>query len=111
MRGYARPMAAPTDPVIPAPADAGVRVQLLDRAGCHLCAQARGVVEAEAARAGTAVEVLDVDADPALREAWGDQVPVVVVDGRVHARYRVEAAALAHAMRPGPRWRRLLPGA
>ncbi len=83
---------------------------LLDRDGCHLCDAARPVVLEEARRAGVTVERVDVDADPAVRAAWGDQVPVVAVDGRVVARYRVDAASLRRALRPGPRWRRLLPG-
>lgn len=95
---------------LPAPSDPSTRIQLLDRAGCHLCEEARTVVQAEAERAGTAVELIDVDADPDLQASWGDQVPVVIVDGQVHARYRVDPASLRKALSPGPRWRRLLPG-
>ncbi|GAB2534849.1 glutaredoxin family protein [Brachybacterium huguangmaarense] len=97
-------------PSIPAPRDPSARVVLLDRDGCHLCEQARPVVEAAAREAGTGVDRVDVDADPALRAAWGDQVPVVIIDGAVVARYRAEPEALRRALRPGPRWRRLLPG-
>lgn len=102
------PMAS--GPALPAPTDPLARVQVLTRSGCHLCDEVLPVVRAEADRAGSAVELVDVDADAALREAWGDQVPVIVVDARVHARYRVDAAALRKALKPGPRWRRLLPG-
>ncbi|MGP9693997.1 glutaredoxin family protein [Brachybacterium sp. AOP25-B2-12] len=97
-------------PAPPAASDPSARIVLLDRDGCHLCEAARPLVADEAERAGTTVERLDVDADPDLREAWGDQVPVVVVDGQVVARYRVDPVALRRALRPGPRWRRLLPG-
>lgn len=100
-----------SSPIPPTSSDPSVRVVLLDREGCHLCDEARPVVLAAASAAGTGVERLDVDADPLLRAAWGEQVPVVVVDGTVVARYRVDAAALRRALRPGPRWRRLLPGA
>lgn len=95
---------------IPSPADPEARILVLDRQGCHLCASAVAIATAEAERAGTRLERLDVDTDPALREAWGEQVPVIIVDGAVHARYRVDPTALRRALAPGPRWRRLLPG-
>lgn len=96
-------------PAVPRPDDPNHRVVLLDRVGCHLCDQARPLVLAAADRAGTGVEVRDVDEDPSLQRDWGDQVPVVIVDGRVHARYRVDPESLSAALRPGPFWRRFLP--
>ena len=65
------------------------------------------MVRAEADRAGTAVEVRDIDADEHLREDWDHDVPVIIVDGKVHARYRVEAEQLRAALRRRPWWRRL----
>src|SRR5699024_2860077 len=65
------------------------------------------VVRAEADRAGTAVEVRDIDADERLRADWDHDVPVIIVDGRVHAKYRVEAVQLRAALGRRPWWRRL----
>ncbi|AXK45845.1 glutaredoxin family protein [Brachybacterium saurashtrense] len=96
-----------TAPRIPSPADPDARVLYLTRAGCHLCEEALPVVRAEADRAGTAVEVRDIDEDPALQADWDHDVPVIIVDGRVHARYRVEAPALRTALSRRPWWRRL----
>ncbi|MDO5661137.1 MAG: glutaredoxin family protein [Brachybacterium sp.] len=98
-----------SDADLPHPADAADRLVFLDRQGCHLCAQAWPVVAAEAARAGTGVDRRDVDEDPQLAARFGDQVPVVILDHRIHARYRVDARQLRAALAPGPRWRRLLP--
>lgn len=92
---------------VPAPSSDDVRVQYLTRRGCHLCEVALPIVRAEADRAGSAVDVLDIDEDPALRAAWDHDVPVVLVDGQVHARYRVDAQQLRAALHR-PWWRRLL---
>ena len=93
---------------IPSPADPDARVLYLTREGCHLCDEALPVVRAEADRAGSTVEVRDIDEDEVLRADWDHDVPVVIVDGQVHARYRVDAAALRTALAKRPLWRRLL---
>lgn len=93
--------------MIPAPSSDDVRVIYLTREGCHLCEDALPVVRAEADRAGSAVDVIDIDHDPDLRAAWDYDVPVIIVDGKVHARYRVDAAQLRAAL-ARPWWKRLL---
>ncbi len=92
---------------IPSPTDPDARVLYLTREGCHLCDEALPVVRAEADRAGSTVEVRDIDEDPALLADWDHDVPVIIVDGAVHARYRVDAAALRTALAKRPLWRRL----
>lgn len=97
-------MSAPTPP----PARTDARVLYLTREGCHLCEVALPIVREEARRAGTEVEVRDIDAEADLTADWNDHVPVVVVDGAVHSRYEVDAAALRSALAPAPFWRRWL---
>ncbi|EYT51036.1 glutaredoxin family protein [Brachybacterium muris] len=92
---------------IPAPADPDARVLYLTRTGCHLCDEALPLVRAEADRVGTAVEVRDIDEDETLRRDWDFDVPVIIVDGKLHARYRVDAEQLRAALTL-PLWRRLL---
>ncbi|MBM7501699.1 glutaredoxin family protein [Brachybacterium muris] len=92
---------------IPAPADPDARVLYLTRTGCHLCDEALPLVRAEADRVGTAVEVRDIDEDETLRRDWDFDVPVIIVDGKLHARYRVDAEQLRAALKL-PLWRRLL---
>ncbi|MEE1651867.1 glutaredoxin family protein [Brachybacterium sp. J144] len=94
-------------PRIPSPFDPNARVVYLTREGCHLCDDALPVVRAEADRAGTSVEVRDIDEDEALRADWTYDVPVVIVDGAVHAKYRVDAAELRSALARRPWWKRL----
>ncbi len=71
-----------------------VRIQILGRAGCHLCDVARDVVELVAAETGTGFVEVDIDADPWLKARYGDYVPVVLVDGVEHSHWRVDAARL-----------------
>lgn len=74
-------------------------VTFVTRAGCHLCQVAEPVVRAAAAQAGVAFERRDVDASPADLAAYSDKVPVVLVDGREHAYWTVDARALRRALR------------
>jgi glutaredoxin len=73
-------------------------VTFVTRAGCSMCAEAQPVVERLAAAAGVPVAVVDVDADPLLRE-WSDHVPVVLLDGAPHSRWWVDEKQLRAALR------------
>ena len=70
---------------------------LVTRVGCHLCELAEPVAREAAVDAGVRLEVLDVDADPALR-GWSDKVPVVLLDGVEHAYWQVDRRALRQAL-------------
>jgi len=54
----------------------------------------RTVVDAVARDIPMMVEEVDVDTDPALMRAYGDEVPVLCVNGRKAFKYRVDASAL-----------------
>jgi hypothetical protein len=43
-------------------------------------------------------EVTDVDADPELRAEYGEQVPVILIDGEEHGYWRVEEDRLRAAL-------------
>lgn len=74
-------------------------VVLVTRAGCHLCELAAPVVAREAARAGATYVERDVDASAQDRAAYGEKVPVVLVDGVEHAYWQVDPKALRAALR------------
>jgi len=77
------------------------RIELITRRSCHLCDAARPVVAAVATEQGVGWVERDVDDDPVLRAAYGEEVPVVLVDGERHSYFTVDAGALARALRPG----------
>ncbi|MFZ5556771.1 MAG: glutaredoxin family protein [Pseudomonadota bacterium] len=74
-------------------ADSG-RLILYSRAYCHLCEDLLSALRPVAARAGVAVEVVDVDADERLEAAYGDKVPLLMGGGREICRYHLDSAAL-----------------
>jgi glutaredoxin len=75
-------------------ADPPPRLQLLTRAGCHLCEEAAATLAGVAAEAGLAPVAVDVDADPELQAEYGDRVPVVLLDGREHSYFTVDVLRL-----------------
>lgn len=84
-----------------------VLVQLYAKDGCHLCDDAREVVDRVAGAADdVVVEEIDIRSDPVLQRRYGEDIPVVVVDGRPHAKWRVDAAALERAIDDARRPRR-----
>ncbi|PJI95022.1 glutaredoxin family protein [Luteimicrobium subarcticum] len=74
------------------------RVVLYGRAGCHLCDEARPVVERVCADTGQGFLEVDVDVDPVLVAAYGDLVPVVTVDGVKHGFWQIDADHLRDAL-------------
>jgi thioredoxin reductase (NADPH) len=79
-----------------------VKLTLLTRAYCGLCAEMEAAVGPRAAAAGVPLVVLDVDADPALEAAWGDLVPVLFAGepgrGVELCHYRLDRAGLESAL-------------
>ncbi|HEU0102259.1 MAG TPA: glutaredoxin family protein [Mycobacteriales bacterium] len=76
-------------------------VVLVTRQGCHLCELAAPVVRREAERAGAGYAERDVDASPADVAAYGEKVPVVLLDGTEHAYWQIDEKALRTALRSG----------
>jgi glutaredoxin len=74
------------------------RVTLYSRPGCHLCDDAREVVERVCADLGTTYEEVDISGSVELLDAYTDQVPVTLVDGRRHDFWRVDEARLRAAL-------------
>ncbi|SFC21316.1 Glutaredoxin [Nocardioides terrae] len=77
------------------------RVTLYSRPGCHLCDEARTVIEAVCAELGESYDEVDIDdpaADPGLRERFTEEVPVTFVDGRQHDFWRVSPDRLRAAL-------------
>ncbi len=74
------------------------RLTLYSRAWCHLCEEMRDALEPLAQAFGATVEVVDVDADPALVERYDELVPVLVCDGVELSRYRLDAERVRAAL-------------
>ncbi len=71
------------------------QIVLYSRQGCHLCDDAAAALK----RHGLEFDLVDIDADPDLRQRYDACVPVVIIDGKERFRGRVDELLL----------RRLLP--
>jgi glutaredoxin len=74
------------------------RVTLYGRPGCHLCDDARTVVQQVCADLGEAYVEVSIDDDPELQRRFGDEIPVTFVDGRQHDFWRVDPTRLRAAL-------------
>ncbi len=76
------------------------RVTLIGKADCHLCADARAVVAEVCAETGDGWAELSIEEDPALFDEYWERIPVVLVDGRPHDFWRIDANRLRAALAP-----------
>jgi glutaredoxin len=74
------------------------RVRLFSKPGCHLCDDARTVVEAVCAEAGETFDEVDITHDPELYATYAEQIPVTFVDGVQHDYWRVDPLRLRAAL-------------
>ena len=74
------------------------RITLYTRPGCHLCDDARAVVERVCADVGESFEEVDITTDDDLEDRFGEDIPVTFVDGRQHDFWRVDETRLRAAL-------------
>ena len=67
---------------------------LYSRPGCHLCDDAREVLE----RVGAPFEEIDITSDDALHAAYLERIPVVALDGRELFQFFVDEAVLRETL-------------
>jgi glutaredoxin len=77
-------------------------ITLLSRPGCHLCDEARAVIERVADDLGVSWTERDITASPDLLREYADMIPVTFVDGVQHDFWRVDEARLRQALTWNP---------
>ena len=85
-----------------------IRLTLIGKPGCHLCDDAREVVQAvvaevEATDAAPRIafderSILD---DAALARRYAEEIPVVLIDGEMHDFWRIDPVRLKTALLAG----------
>jgi Glutaredoxin-like domain (DUF836) len=78
------------------------RVTLYSKPGCHLCDDARAVIERVCADLGESYVELSILDDPSLMARYGEEIPVTLVDGAQHDFWRVSEERLRAALAARP---------
>jgi len=75
------------------------RITLLSRPGCHLCGEARSVIERVASDLGVGFEERDITLSADDLAQYSEMIPVTFVDGVQHDFWRVSEERLRAALR------------
>jgi hypothetical protein len=79
-----------------------VHLTIISKPGCHLCDTAREVVTGVVEQLGTAASVVvdekSILDDADLRERYAEEIPVVLLNGRVHNIWRIDPVRLRQAI-------------
>nr|WP_201468976.1 glutaredoxin family protein [Microbacterium hydrocarbonoxydans] len=77
---------------------------LIGKPDCHLCDVASEIIDAVVAElpdaAAERIEIVEasIQDDPALYELWWEKIPVVLIDGQLHAHWRLSADRLRESL-------------
>jgi glutaredoxin len=77
------------------------QITLLSRPGCHLCEEARAVIERVAAELGVPWSERDITQSPEDLERYWEMIPVTFIDGVQHDYWRVSEDRLRAALTSG----------
>jgi glutaredoxin len=69
-------------------------VTLYSRPGCHLCEEARAVLDRLRAETPFDVDEIDIEADDVLHARYLERIPVVAIDGEELFDYTIDEEAL-----------------
>jgi thiol-disulfide isomerase/thioredoxin len=77
-----------------------IALTLYSRPGCHLCDEMKIVVQrvARSASEPVTVEVVDIETDATLEARYGLEIPVLLMNGRKVAKFRVTEAELTRIL-------------
>jgi glutaredoxin len=79
------------------------QITLYGKAGCHLCDDARDLLDRLGKRYRVEVEEVDITSDPALFRAYDVRIPVIVIDARIELESPIQERDLRHALKPSRR--------
>ena len=73
-------------------------ITLLGKPGCHLCDDARAIIEKVAAELGEPWEERDITRSEEDTRLYWEQIPVTLIDGVQHDFWRVDESRLRAAL-------------
>ena len=77
-----------------------MRLIIYSKPGCHLCDEMKALVHRTIAdHSDISLDEIDISTDPALIDRYGLEIPVLMIDGRKAAKYRVTEEELRRIIR------------
>jgi len=74
-------------------------VTIYSRTGCHLCEVAINQIESVKSKITFNLEIKLIDDNPELEKAFGEQVPVILIDQQPHDYWRVDVDRFTKAIK------------
>ena len=65
-------------------------VTIYSRHGCHLCEDAEKILEGLQPELDFEIEIIYIDGNPELEKLYGEQIPVIHIDGEHHDYWKVD---------------------
>lgn len=78
------------------------RLTIYSRPGCHLCEEMKALVSSVGTTPRFSLEEVDISSDEDLERRYGLEIPVLMVNGRKVAKYRIGEAALRRILSDTP---------
>ncbi|MEY4313433.1 MAG: hypothetical protein RIS93_13 [Actinomycetota bacterium] len=75
------------------------KVTIYSRSGCHLCEIAIDRIKSTIGDLKFELDIKLIDDDLKLQEEYGEQVPVILIDGKVHDYWRVDLERFIKAVK------------
>jgi glutaredoxin len=79
-----------------------ITLTLIGKPGCHLCEDAEAVVSnvvTSLPKLSISVEEKSIEDDKDLFDSYWDQIPVLLINGRVHNYWRIDPVRLTNALK------------
>jgi len=74
-------------------------VTILSRPGCHLCEVAKEAMLKADCEGEFVLEEVNIDDDPALRDRYGNDIPVIFINGVKMFKHRVDSREFKRKLR------------
>jgi glutaredoxin len=76
-----------------------IHIDIYSRPGCHLCDEAKSVVESFRERYAVVLGTIDVESSADLENRYGSDIPVVLINGEEAFRHRVDRRELERKLK------------
>jgi glutaredoxin len=74
-------------------------VTLYTRPGCHLCEEAKALIEPMLAEFGATLREVNIDEEAVLRQRYNTDIPVIFIGSRKAAKHRVDPVKFRRQLR------------